>query len=505
MSRAFGEFDPRFLGVSLQVSSASRLDYLYRYSIGPDEITDSEAARLEDEEFLEQISCLTVLMHEFRHFHDHIISPLGTRLMHARCVLALNTAMLFARIRADQDAGSANVLPAPLSTWCRMPSAEREAFLAELDAVPHEGGRFRAPRLPFLSADGSVLREPGVPQASERVIEAVRACDGAQHALTELQALPEGVRPARLLDPSLIWEASAVLVQCQEIRKAVGDRAVSRFTRMLITEPRNRYGGALRAVRAVFRRANLPPDIVSLLQFTLWCLLGDPYRDGRFASPIIRYARLGDLLVENGSRAMGASAEDNYELWDRLTGSAPTLDSLSDSLGRNQLFQDRLLAKFPEAELTGETNVIAPVVKLLGQFIEARRYLVRRVQSDPDEYSSPLAYLSSIDRLPAPPIKIVMGSGGGIALPADFERFGWHLYAGQESDTDGMAGIIVGPPLEQKGLRQIDRETAFYAYAYFVLSDILFGPDIIDVPQSDWETAGLHLAGNEMRLVRINR
>jgi hypothetical protein len=90
-------------------------------------------------------------------------------------------------------------------------------------------------------------------------------------------------------------------------------------------------------------------------------------------------------------------------------------------------------------------------------------------------------------------------------LPVDFEKNGWHVYAGKEvSSTGRMAGMIIGPPVETAGLRHINRETAFDAYTLFALSDILFGPDIVDVPQSDWENANDHLIKDDMRLLRIN-
>jgi hypothetical protein len=151
MSRTFGEFDPRFLGVSLAVSSAKRADFPCNYALGPETMTDSDASGLDDDEFIEQISWITVLPHEFRHFHDHIVSPYGSRAMHARCVLAFNTTMLLAGIYKDQGSASANTLPAPLSAWCRTPKAEREGFLAELEAAtighrPDGGHDHRAPR-----------------------------------------------------------------------------------------------------------------------------------------------------------------------------------------------------------------------------------------------------------------------------------------------------------------------------------------------------------------------
>jgi hypothetical protein len=506
MSRAFGDFDPRFLGVSLSVSSSARMKFVYEYALGPATITDREAARLNDEDFVEQVSWITVLGHEFRHFHDHIISPLGSRTVHARCALALNTAMLLVGIYADQDVAAANVIPAPLSTWCRMSVAERKDFLAEMDrAAAHRRGQFAAPRLPLVADDGSIRANIGATQPSEWVSEAVRACWQAERALSDVYALPEGVQAPGRLDAGLVSEASAVLVQCQEILQAVGSRALNRFTAIL-SRPSNRYGAAFKAVLGVFKRANLPAETSAMLQFTLWCLLGDPYVDGKYASPLIRYAKLGDVLVRNGTRAMASSVHDTFDLWDQLTGSGPTLAALSDSIGRDELFRDWLMEKLDAAELGGEDGIITPVVTLLEQFMRARRHLVARLQADPEEYCTPRQYLRSLEHLSGPPVKIVVVSGGGLDLPADFEENGWDLYAGREAPATGRtAAIIVGPPVEVAGHPHIDRRTALDAYTHFTLSDILFGPGVIDVPQSDWDNASDLLIASDLRLLRIIR
>lgn len=63
--------------------------------------------------------------------------------------------------------------------------------------------------------------------------------------------------------------------------------------------------------------------------------------------------------------------------------------------------------------------------------------------------------------------------------------------------------MIIGPPVETAGLPHIRRETAFGAYTEFILSGILFGPDIVDVPQTDWENVNDNLSNCGMRLRRI--
>lgn len=504
MSRAFGEFDPRFLGVSLIAPSESRLRLIYQYTLGPETITDRDAARLDDEQFLEQVSSITLLTHEFRHFHDHIISPYGSRVMHARCTLAFNTAMLLVAMRLQQD--NANVLPAPLSTWCRMPFAERDAFIAELNAaVSYRGGHFIAPHLPLLSEDGEILSQPADQQPSEFVCEVVRGCAQARRALDSLQALPPGITAPRDINASLIWEASAVLVQCQEVKNAIGEMAAQRFVDILTSGSRNRYGTALRTMLGLFDAAGVPADIDTVLQFVLWCLLGNPYEDKQYASPVIRLAKLSRVLLEQGTQAVGSSARDNYELWDRATGSTATLSSLSDSLDRDQLFHSWLLQKLADAGREGEDRIIAEAIELFEQFIEARRYLIDLLQADPGMYASPSAYLSSLPELSAPPVKIVVESGG-MVLPDDFEDNGGQLYAGKQVAATGRtAGVIFGPQVEMAGRPHIDRKTAFDAYTLFTMSDILFGPDVVDVPQSDWENARDQLTDGEMRLLRINR
>jgi hypothetical protein len=510
MGELFGEFDPRFLGISLGVSSMERWEMLRRYAFGDKPLTERKAFRLDDDDFIEHTSCRSVIEHEFRHFHDFIISPYGSRMMHARWALAVNVQSLFAAIFSDEGSRSASVLPAPLSVWCRMPQIERESFLTDLSSAAADPDRqFIAPRMPFLSESGSVLKYQTDNQtAAKPISDAVEACSEAERALADLQALPEGIPPLTF-GPTHFWEASAVLVQCQAILETIGPKSANRFMRILTGNPRNRYGRAIKLVLQAFELVGIGANTESMLTFVLWCLLGDPYDLGVDASPVARYLQLTRVLISEGSHALRSSIEQTYELWDRLTGNGPTLGSLRGSADRDQLFYDFMMQKIQETTLAEEGGVIQDLADLFSQFAGARRYLINQLLADPQGYSSPGRYLHSLQHLSSPPIKIVVEPGLGFQSPGNFEDGGWYLHAGKRLRSTGQPiGMIVSPSGAAAGIKHIDRKTAFDAYTLFTFADILFGPDIVDVPQSDWEiTDDLlgELLGRPMSLFRINR
>lgn len=508
MSNSFGEFDPRFLGISLAVTTRKRWDLLSKYAFGPETLSKSKAARLHDDDFLEHVSCLTVLAHEIRHFHDYVLSIHGSRMTQARCALAFNVIMLLAGLYSDARAG-ANLLPAPLSLWCRMSQEERDSYLDEQNAVVASSGRqFIAPRMPFLSAGGDLIPQPAGGQApAERVSLAVQACSQAQRRLYDLEALPEGVQPRGGFGPTHLWEASAVLVQCQEILKATGESALNRFISALMAAPGNRYGVAIRWIYTLFENSDIEADTQTMLSFVLWCLLGDPYNNGKYASPLVRYAELGAILVKKGRAALASSVTETFELWDRLTGNESTLAALGESASRDELFREFLAQKVQETGMADEDSSFADLLELFSQFGRARRHLIDQVLAVPEKYSSPGSYLDSLPDLSAPPVKLVMErQSAAFRVPGKFEDDSWHLYAGREvMKTGEKVGLIVGPPVTMPGSVHITRDAAFAAYTQFILSDILFGPDVVDVPQSDWENTENALLDRSMILFRLHR
>jgi hypothetical protein len=198
---------------------------------------------------------------------------------------------------------------------------------------------------------------------------------------------------------------------------------------------------------------------------------------------------------------------ETYELWDRLTGRASTIGDLNDSLDRDRIFYESMMHKLQEAGYADVKDIRSRPTELFAQFAASRRHLVDQLMADPEGYCSPRRYLESVERLSSPPVKIVVQQGGIAPESAlGFDGDGWYLYAGRKlTSNEKLIGMIVSPPLELAGVVHVDRRTAFDAYTSFALSDILFGPDIVDVPESDWESTDSILLGKNMDLIRINR
>ncbi len=130
MSAAYGEFDDRFPGISLTATSPQRWRNLIRYAVGP------EIPSFEDngDQFSELSSCLGVIAHETRHFHDFLISPFGSHAMRSRLVLALNVPQVSILLTRIGSLESADFLPVPLTTWALWKDEERRSFSNDLNA-----------------------------------------------------------------------------------------------------------------------------------------------------------------------------------------------------------------------------------------------------------------------------------------------------------------------------------------------------------------------------------
>lgn len=148
MNLSYGEFNPRFPGISLTVDTPERLDKIQRYSLGPEIPQNLQNLEygISDQEFMDSAACLTVGPHETRHFHDYLISNIGAHEMRTRFALASNLIHLMHIMVTSQILEYADYVPVPLTKWCTMPLDKRAAFEADMTAA----GYNRALALPSI-------------------------------------------------------------------------------------------------------------------------------------------------------------------------------------------------------------------------------------------------------------------------------------------------------------------------------------------------------------------
>jgi hypothetical protein len=167
-----GRFDPKFLGVTIRARRTAEI-HSFRFSDRSEPPELSVLAALHDEAVVSDLSRLTVLDHEIRHFHDALLYPMGLLATRARIFALFNgfeTGIMLIRLR-----GEANVLVVPLQEWLVMPVPDREAFLRS------EGRRtrreLRAPVLPVLNRDDDISEfRPGILEMDDHHEAIVTSC-----------------------------------------------------------------------------------------------------------------------------------------------------------------------------------------------------------------------------------------------------------------------------------------------------------------------------------------
>src|SRR5260221_3708 len=85
----FGGFDPKFLGVTIKIASGENWQSVKSQMEGRDPETEFILAHPPRKAF-ELLSLATVLSHEFRHFHDFLVSPFGAEIFRSRIMALVN-------------------------------------------------------------------------------------------------------------------------------------------------------------------------------------------------------------------------------------------------------------------------------------------------------------------------------------------------------------------------------------------------------------------------------
>jgi hypothetical protein len=480
MSSGYGEFDPKFPGISLHADSAAAWERIVRYSLGP-ETPDLGAASTPDA-FLDAVSSLSVTIHELRHFHDFLISDYGARLVRARLQVVLNMLEVVQAFRRLDTWRDANVVLTPLSDWCRLDPEQRRA---EIDGLNWAGAHYRPPELPYF-ADGWSPPDRALAGAHdvswEVLARQLQFCGYYQERVRRLNGKPEGLEQAPYY-PQQFAEASAILCQQAEIMSAWDAETANGFTAMLLA-PGNRYGMALAHVGLLFRKRGRV-DARLVAAFLGWCLFGN-YASGTDAFPVVRFARLGQVLLENPDKAIPTTAprtpRDWHRLfgrWDELTDQPATMDDLGRSVREMELSFAKVRARVAE---TSRDEPYGDFLAGIGQIVRARSAMVDQFLTDPGAYLSPADYRLNMDRWTAAPVKITVPANSAL-IDVDEDR--WTVYASQQDETGRTLVTVMGLREPLRGTHHIDPELAFQVYNLSSVADVLIGPCPPDVSPLD--------------------
>jgi hypothetical protein len=418
IGETFGAFEPRFYGVTFLLTTPSmfqawvKISGLFPDSPGPNLSPFDEA-------------CLqTAIEHEFRHFHDSLLSPFANMIWRLRMMAAFNGLKAMNRgLRVG-----ANCLPIPLIRWVSKTEEQRAAWLAEVSSerglgfsqplrplpLPLPGEISSAPKRVGLHTVDSDSAEAELQAFAEVTMGAYKRAASLMEGSTILFASESEPKPhpdevsrefEAMVNPRNIFEASALAVQLQAAWTNLGEEAANVFGNFLFTSKVS-YAKAFRLIAS----GSAPPDNPGLVDpnrisaIAVWCLLGDPSaREG--CDPVVRLARLLLFLRRTGGISQIESIGKLWDHWDQFlelkswrAAVIKMRDSTADTAAKYESAAG--LPDEPQAQLFAE---------LLANYRDDQIQVTDLLLYDPDEYVYTRQYVERLDALPVPLLNVQLG------------------------------------------------------------------------------------------------
>src|SRR5215471_18847894 len=275
----FGGFNPAFLGVSIAVGSRRTLELIIE-DVNDRSMTASELMQLSHPDAFAAAATLTVLAHEIRHFHDYLISPVGSFTYWNRLFASIAASQL---LIVEHDRHPFNCLPVPLPRWLRRTPDERALLIGRWNRVLADQGH---PALVVPELADIVLETAMVTLRSNYDLGArqpyqltpwLDSVDRRYERLRRVSSVTHQVGD-RLITPAHLFEASAIVVQTAEVAKAYGPAGLALFLHGLgLAGQRSLYTDIIDLFApAVLARLGNELTLAQLSAAVQWCLLGDP-------------------------------------------------------------------------------------------------------------------------------------------------------------------------------------------------------------------------------------
>jgi hypothetical protein len=329
------------------------------------------------------LAIASAFAHERRHFHDWLLSPYAAGINAMRSEIYANYSYLRFALRAS----GTTVIPVPLPRWLRKSPTEQQELVKMWQA---------------LLGDATPIRLPDLTRKD--------LLDNINTIARRYRSIGVLFEPVGFMgvDAAAIFEASALLIQIQNIHDLFGETASNLFgNAMANVPPPNRYGVFLKTMSGLAK----PGEVLennTLTAIATWCLLGNSTADNANAHPLLRFTHAVECVQARGLSSFDKPTAEIFDDLDRMSGVMPyrKLVKQSIKLGdevvkmlNKAAMQDRSGSKF----LLG----IAQAQEYLHYW---HTYMARRLLTDPDSYCQPAAYLDlSPGDLPEPPLRETFG------------------------------------------------------------------------------------------------
>lgn len=395
---AFGAFNPRFYGVSVFVGGEDRRKAMTRHWI-----ENGARSAGAPEPSLADIFLAGVPDHEMRHFHDFLVSPMGTVTMGLRMQASINGFQAFKLLAACPG----KFVPVPFTRWLHWDRASRRQWIREtgsLYGVQAEADVVALEEAPLPARNSTQEVDAGSVERG-----AVMAASAAAQAYASMERLShERIAHAGLHVAALdMYEAVAHLVQVQALWTGEGETAAARFMAHLLASD----SPHLQPLRALFivLHDKLPQiRLERLAEVFTWILLG-PCEAGPWGgASIIRYFQVLEKARTDPACGLFTSDVDSARLFDALdssTGSIPWRESLAGGMAGAA----RRSAEYGKAARVLQGGYYDDLFALAALWHAEQRESREIVRQDPGALARPLRYVTEL-KFRVPFVEFRLGS-----------------------------------------------------------------------------------------------
>jgi hypothetical protein len=320
-------------------------------------------------------------VHERRHFHDWLLSPYAAGINAIRIEVFLN----YAQLRPVLRAGGTTVIPVPLPRWIRKSNQEKVELIQMWQSLLGDDVEVRVPE----------LKDPELLSVIETIERRYRS----------IGILFEPMYGTKL-DAASVFEASALLMQTQDIHDMLGPTAHQLFLSYMVEGGQeNRYTWFVRAMNNL-RRPDEKLENDTLSSIATWCLLGSSNADLANSNPLTRMFNAVKYVKENGFPEVSTSTDALFGMLDQASGAMPYVTVLNRSLQDGEG-----VLEFIQETIAGDrSNFGRGLLQTYYVLEQLHRYMVGEFLNDPDGYCRPTGYLDrNLEKWPEPPVRYAFG------------------------------------------------------------------------------------------------
>lgn len=387
----YGGFDPLFPGVTIDVGSTIAWKF---FDVATQAAMSGEAWKESDDSDtrFESLSVQTAFIHEFRHFHDALITPYSARAFGLRLRQMVHTYQILTNL----EEADFNCIPVPLSRWCMLDEEERKLVIRRSGKHP-SGAPWQLPPLPpvemLVHLDPST--RPKTSPYGDMNALARLVCEGwwdQQRILKMAQRAP-GKNP-KLPHPWQIMELSALTVQLEQMFAKNGAEAAVFFESRLRDLTENPYGHILQLAQLAWNRLGENSDFRILSGIATWCLLGSFTLDGAKADPAFRFECLFIQMCQQGPPALPKDWRPVWDSWSREFGVSTVFDGLEDSAHYWQ--KSVAIAEEVEKHAVLHSEHSQMFARATKNYAKASELMIRKFRQNPNAYTDPPSYLRNM-------------------------------------------------------------------------------------------------------------